>query len=104
MNDATDSTCDTSSLLRFQFWQHIYFNSDDSNFPRTSKEESGRFLDMSKNVGYDVTFYGLNLNTNKVNNRFNFRPAGKSSSPIIRANPLTLPEVFKSRHVENDDA
>ena len=39
MDVATGLTCDVSPLLRFHFWQHVYFNSDDRSFPSKSTEE-----------------------------------------------------------------
>ena len=59
---------------------------------------------MSENVAYGMTFSTLNASTNKVLSRSNSRPSGKPSSPNLRSNPLTTPEVIKYLHRENDDA
>ena len=50
-----------------------------------------------------MTFATLNTTTNKVSSRSSVRPAGKPSSPNIRTNPLTAPELVKCHHVENYD-
>ena len=104
MNSSTGSTYDISPLLCFHFWKPVYSNSDDSNFPSTSKEESGRFAGISENTGHDMTLSMLNLNNNKVINRSKVRQVQEPSSPKIRAEPLTKTEVVKYHHVETDDA
>ena len=93
MNVATCSTCDISPLLSFHFWQPVYFKLDDSNFPGDFTEETDRFVDVSENVGNDMTFSILNTTTHKVINRSNVRPAGEPASPNLRIDPLTAPEI-----------
>ena len=100
MNNTIGSTCDISTLL----WKTFYFNSDNSNFPSTSKEELGRFVGISENLGNDTNFSILNLNINKGISRSNVRPEVEYSLPNIISDPLTAPEVVKYRHVENDNA
>ena len=98
MNKATGSTCDISSLLRFHFWQPFYFNSDDSNFPSGSTEETGRFVGISENEGHEMNFSILNITTNKVISMSNSRPEGEPTLPNLRIDPLTAPDVVKSLH------
>ena len=85
--------CDISSLLRFHFWKHVCFNSDDSKFPSDSTEEIGRFAKISENVGCDMNFSILNTTTNEVISRSNVRPTGKPAPPNLRIDPLTTPEA-----------
>ena len=99
MNAATGSTCDISSLLRFHFCQPFYFNSDESSFPSKSTEESGNFVGISENVGHDMTFSVLNTAANKVISRYNVRSEDDPTSPNLRIDPLTVPEVVRSRHL-----
>ena len=47
MNVATGSTCDVSSLICFDFWKHVHFNSDYSSFPSKLTEETDRFVGIS---------------------------------------------------------
>ena len=96
MNEGTYLTCDISPLLRFHFWQHVYFNLDYSNFPSYSTEETRRFVGISENVGHVMTFSILNMTTNKVIIGSNFRPAGEPSSSDFRIEPLIALEVVKS--------
>ena len=99
MNAATGSTCDISPLLRFHFWQPVYFKLDDSSFPSDSTEETGRFVGISENVGHYMAFSILITTTNKVINISSVRPAGDPASPNLRLDPLTTPEIVKSRHL-----
>ena len=108
MNVAIGSTFNISSLLRFYFQQHVYFNSDDSIFPRKSTEETCRLVGISDNVGHDVIFSILNTATNKVVIRSNVRPEDETTSPNISFGPLTTHEVIISRnlpsvHLENNE-
>ena len=101
-NQATGSTCDVLPLLRFHFWQPIYFNSDGISFTSDSTEEVGQFVGSSDNVGHDVTFFILNTTANKGISRSKFRPVAEPISPNLRNDPLTAPEVVTSRHSPSD--
>eukprot|EP00980_Cylindrotheca_fusiformis_P023113 scaffold10147_cov126-Cylindrotheca_fusiformis.AAC.1 len=46
---AEGSTQDISPLLRFYWWEPVYYKVDDSPFPSLSREERGRFVGVSKN-------------------------------------------------------
>ena len=102
INADAGSTCNVSPLLRFHFWQPIYFNSDYSRFPSDSTEETGRFAGISENAFHDVTFSILNAITNKVINRSNARQTCEPTSPNLRISPITAPEVVSSRHFPSD--
>ena len=45
-----------------------------------------------------MAFYVLNTTTTKVTSRSNVRIAGEPTSPNLRIDPLTKPEVVTSRH------
>ena len=53
---AEGSTQDTSPLLRFYWWEPVYFKVDDAPFPSTSREERGHFVGISTNVGHAMTY------------------------------------------------
>ena len=97
LNAATGSTYDISPILRFHFWQPFYFNEIDNSFPSDTTEVRGRFVRISENFGHDMTFKMINSSTNKIINRSAVRPADDGKSPNPRADPLTSPEVIKSR-------
>ena len=98
LNAATGSTCDISPLLRFRFWQPVCFLHDDSDFPSESKEERGRWIGISENVGHDVTFKILSDKTCKIIHRSNVRSANDPLESNIRLDPLTIPKVIKDKH------
>ena len=77
INVATGSTCDISPLLRFHFWQPIYFNAEDKGFPSTPTETKGRFVGISENAGHAMTFKIFNPAANKVIDRSNVRHHNK---------------------------
>ena len=94
-------TVDISPLLRFHFYQEVYYKLHESEFPSSSKEGIGHFVGISEHVGHAMTFKILTKDTNKVIYRSlvrpvdphdpNLRPAfdhGEESSP--------LPEFVKS--------
>ena len=111
MNLATGSTCDISPLLRFRFWQPVYYMHDDSDFPKDSTEERGRFVGISESVGHYMTFKILTDKSNKIIHRSNVRPADIPLEKNIRLDPLIIPSVVKSKKeisydenvVNNDD-
>ena len=50
LNAATGSTYDMSPLLRFHFWESVFFNTEDNAFPSESPKQRGRFVGISDNV------------------------------------------------------
>ncbi len=97
----TGSTPDISPLLRFYFWQEVYYKVDDSDFPSDSREAKGNFVGISENVGHAMTFKILTQDTKKVIHRSNLRPVS-SKDPNLRVDLLSgedLPKdpVLKSR-------
>jgi hypothetical protein len=69
------STVDISVLLRFHFWQEVYYKLEDSDFPSDSKEASGRIVGVSEAVGSAMTYMILTKKTSKVIYRSQVRPA-----------------------------
>ena len=49
-------TPDISVLLIFLFWEPVYYAVDERHWPRDTREALGRFVGISDNVGYAITF------------------------------------------------
>ncbi len=58
--------CDISPLLRFHFWELIYYKEDDSNFPSDSQEALGHMVGIAEHVGHTMTYKVLTIDTQKV--------------------------------------
>ena len=83
----TGSTPDISPLLRFYFWQEVYYKIDDSDYPSESREAIGNFVGIAEHVGHAMTYKILTKDTKKVICRSNIRPA-TSQDPNKRADLL----------------
>ena len=94
LNDATGCTCDMSPLLRFHFWDPIFFNTEDSTFPSDIPEKRVRLVGISENFGHDVIFKIFNSSANKIINRSNVRQARDKESHNLRADRVNSPEVI----------
>ena len=73
------STNDISPLLRFYFYEPVYYKVDDSDFPSESRERRGYFVGIAENVGHQMTFKILTDDTNKVICRSNVRSAASTA-------------------------
>jgi hypothetical protein len=88
INIATGTTNDISVLLRFHWWEPVYYKVDDSDFPSDSREESGHFVGISEHVGHAMTYKILADKTNKVVHRSNVRSALPGKARNLRIDPL----------------
>ena len=93
------STPDISPLLRFSFWDPVYYKLDDSDFPSGSTEGCGCWVGIAENVGHTMTYKILTDDTKKVIYRLNVRSAltkedhnkgvdllgGEEVAPIIKS-------------------
>ena len=77
-------TVDISVLLRYHFWQQVYFIAIEPGFPSDSKERLGHIVGISQHVGHTLTWKILDVETNK-----------SSIAPFV-ARLLTLPPTFVS--------
>jgi hypothetical protein len=59
-------TVDISVLLRFYFWQRVYYKLSESHFPSESREGIGRIVGISEHVGNALTWKILTEDTHKV--------------------------------------
>ena len=50
------STSDINPLLRFCWYQPVFYTVDDSDFPPGIREERGYFVGIAENIGYTMTF------------------------------------------------
>ena len=94
----TGSTVDISPLLRFHFWQKVYFINVDSTFPSTSVEVVGNIVGISEHCGHALTYKVLNPKTLKIVYRSALRPA-VTDDVNIRAESLggEKTDVIQSR-------
>ena len=70
----TGQTTDISPLLRFFWWEEVYYKIDDASFPSQSREEKGHFVGFSETVGHVFTYKILTPNL-KIIHRSNVRTA-----------------------------
>jgi hypothetical protein len=93
---ATGFTNDISPLLRFRFWEPVYYN---STFPSKSREQLGRFVGIAENVGHFMTFKILTDDTNKILFCSNVRSALDPKAKNLRLDPLSgetsVPVIIK---------
>jgi hypothetical protein len=59
-------TLDISILLRFYFWQKVYYMKVDSHFPSDSVEAVGHIVGISDHCGHALTYKVFNSSTQKV--------------------------------------
>jgi hypothetical protein len=110
---AEGSTQDISPLLRFYWWEPVYFKVDDAVFPSSSREERGHSLGISTNVGHAMTYKILCDKSLTVLHQSNLRSTNNPSDPTLRLDPLDgenlpqSPRIVKSvrtfRMEEDDD-
>ena len=100
-------TKDISPLLRFHWWEPVYFKVDDSPFPLGSRGEHGHFVGISNNVGHAMTYKILCNKTLTVLHRANLWSADNTSDPNLRLDPLdweNLPHSSRIvKSVQDDD-
>ena len=104
----TGTTVDISPLLRFHFWQKVYYKKVDNSFPSDSVEDLGHIVGISEHCGHALTYKVLNPATLKVIHRSLIRPA-ISSDCNMRAESLCgespddviKDDVIKSRDDHN---
>ena len=75
----TGTTPDISPILRFFWWQPVYYKIDDSDFPSESREGRGHWVGIAENVGHAMTFKILTDDTRKTIYRSNICPVNDSA-------------------------
>jgi len=56
MEKLTGVTPDVSEIVRFQFWEPVYYIRNEAGFPSESDEALGRFVGIAENVGHQMTY------------------------------------------------
>ena len=105
MQVATGSTPDISPLLRFQWWEPVYYKVDDSDYPSDSRERRGHFVGIAEHCGHAMTFKILTDDTRRVICRSNIRSALDNKSKNLRVDPLggeNPPLILKSKSDSKD--
>ena len=77
-------TIDISVLLRFYFWQKVYYAKYETPFPSQSKEGTGHFVGFSENVGHALCYQILTSDTKHIIHRSSVRPYDPSD-PNVKA-------------------
>jgi hypothetical protein len=110
----TGVTVDISPLLRFHFWEKVYYKAVDTCFPSESKEATGYIVGISEHCGPALTWKILTSDTHKIIYRSQVRSCS-DADPNICADmfggeddtPISDP-IIKSRQVatstENGEA
>jgi hypothetical protein len=80
---AEGSTQDISPLLRFYWWEPVYFKVDNAVFPSSSREERGHFVGISTNVGLAMTYKILCDKPLTLLHRSNLCSANNPSDPNL---------------------
>ena len=63
MQVLTGVTPDISLLLQLDWYEPVYYKTEESHFPSMSKELSGQFVGISEHVGHALTFLILTNDT-----------------------------------------
>ena len=95
MRVLTGTTPDISPILRFSFYQPVYYAKNEPSFPSDSREARGRFVGIAEHVGHAMTFQILTDDTNKIIERSLVR-AADPEAPNKRADPPPTDEADKS--------
>lgn len=109
LNALNGSTVDVSVLLRFHFYQKVYYMNPQQHFPSESRESVGYVVGISENVGPALCWKVLTCDTKQVIHRSVLRPHS-DSDPNLRAmaglfdgeTPTTSPPVIQSPRDDND--
>ena len=91
------STVDISPILRFYFWQKVYYARYEDKFPSTTKEGTGRFVGFSEHVGHAMCYKILTDETQVIIHRSVVRPYDPQD-PNIRADMLGGEEEGSSKN------
>jgi hypothetical protein len=65
---------DISALLRFHFWQYVFFRLFESSFPSESKEAVGHVVGVSEHCGHVLIYKVLSSESNVIIYRSLLRP------------------------------
>lgn len=86
----TGITPDISPLLRFTFYQPVYYVEHEPSFPSDTREARGRFVGIAEHVGHVMTFRILSEDTRRILDRSLVRPV-THMAPNQRADFVAVP-------------
>jgi hypothetical protein len=75
LTQLSGSTTDISALLRFYFWETVYYKFSEASFPSDSKEALGHIVGISEHCGLALTCKILTSDTEHIIYRSLLRPA-----------------------------
>ena len=84
----TGTLVDVSPLLRFHWYQPVFYTLEHATFPSEPKEALGYFVGLSPNCGHAMTFKVLTDDTQRVIPRSIVRPADDPKRPNLRLTDL----------------
>ena len=97
----TGITPDISVLLRFAFYERIYYKMEEPAFPSDSPEALGYIVGIAEHVGHALTYQILNPETNKILYWSEIRSADSATDPYKHLTPSDgerspPPKIIKS--------
>jgi hypothetical protein len=89
------------ALLRFHFWERVYYHQSETSFPSDFKEGLGHIIGISEHFGHALTYKVLTADTEHVIYRSLLKPV-TTDDANLRASmfvgePDTHNEILKSR-------
>src|SRR5688500_5934788 len=87
MQVLTGVTPDISPFLQFDWYEPIYYKTEESHFLSMSNEKSGRFIGVSEHVGHTLTFMILTDDTQTIIHQSVVQTATDPASENLQANP-----------------
>ena len=85
MQVLTGVTPDISPILQFDWYEPVYFKTEESHFPSMSNEKSERFVGVSEHVGHALTFMILTDDMQKIIHQSVIRTANSPNLENLRA-------------------
>lgn len=96
----TGITPDISAMLRFSFWEPVFYKHDETDFPSSSDEGSGHFVGFAENVGNNMCFKVYSSDTKAFIHTSRLRPRSKDA-PNYRADPTDGEETPSHKFVKS---
>jgi hypothetical protein len=98
----TGPTVDISPLLRFHFWETVYYFKSETSLPSESKEGLGNIVGIFEHCGHALTYKVLTADTGHVIYSSLLRPMNTNDANLLASmfagEPDTHNEVVKSRN------
>ena len=99
MQVLTGVTPDFSSLLQFNWYEHVYYKTEDSYIASMSNEKPVHFLGISEHVGHAHTFLILTNVTQKIIHWSVVHSATNLDARNLRA--VIQPEMEPQQHIQS---